>query len=145
MTDQPGYGAATRERPESDDRPIGEVFSAVTSDLSTLIRQEVALAKAELKRDVTAGVVGAAMFVVAGVFAFLAVILLLIAAAYGLVAAGLSPWLAFLVVAGALLLIGLLLALVGKSRLGKIGPPERTIRSSKETVAALKQRGSGPG
>jgi len=113
-----------------------------SKDLSTIVRSEVALAKAELKRDVTAGVVGAAMFVVAGVFAFLALILLLIAAAYGLVAAGLSPWLAFLIVAGALLLIGLLLALVGKSRLGKIGPPERTIRSSKETVAALKQRGS---
>ena len=30
MTDQTGYGAATRERPESDDRPIGEVFSAIT-------------------------------------------------------------------------------------------------------------------
>ena len=44
---------------------------------------------------------------------------------------------------GALLLIGALLVLVGKSRLGKIRPPERTIRTTKETVAALKQRG-GP-
>ena len=67
-------------------------------------------------------------------------ILLLIAAAYGLVAAGLSPWLAFLIVAGVLLLIGVILVLVGRSRLRKIKPPERAIRTSKETVAALKQR-----
>ena len=129
------------ERPGGE-RTLGQLVSDASKDLSTIVRSEVALAKAEVKRDVLAGVVGAALFVVAGVFAFLALILLLIAAAYGLVAAGLSPWLAFLIVAGALLLIGLLLALIGKSRLGKIGPPERTIRSSKETVAALKQRGS---
>ena len=142
----PGVGRAVGS-PETPggERTLGQLVADASKDLSTIVRSEVALAKAELKRDVTAGVVGAAMFVVAGVFAFLALILLLIAAAYGLVAAGLSPWLAFLIVAGALLLIGLLLALVGKSRLGKIGPPERTIRSSKETVAALKQRGSNAG
>ena len=46
------------------------------------------------------------MFVAAAVFAFLALILLLIAAAFGLVEAGLVPWLAFLIVAVVLLLIG---------------------------------------
>ena len=122
------------------ERTLGQLVADASKDLSTIVRSEIALAKAELKRDVQAGVVGAAMFVVAGVFAFLAVILLLIAAAYGLVAAGLSPWLSFLIVGGALLLVGLLLVLVGKSRLGKIAPPERAIRTSKETVAALKQR-----
>jgi hypothetical protein len=121
------------------ERTLGQLVADASKDLSTILRSEVALAKVELKRDVMAGAVGAGMFVVAGVFAFLALILLLIAGAYGLVAAGLARWLAFLIVGGALLLIGLLLALIGKSRLGKIGPPERTIRTSKETVAALKQ------
>jgi hypothetical protein len=127
------------------ERTLGQLVSDASKDLSTIVRSEVALAKAEVKRDVVAGAAGAAMFVVAGVFAFLALILLLIAAAYGLVAAGLSAWLAFLIVAGALLLIGLVLALVGKSRFGKVGPPERTIRSTKETVAALKQARSSDG
>lgn len=127
------------------ERTLGQLVSDASKDLSTIVRSEVALAKAELKRDATAGVVGAGLFVVAGVFAFLALILLLIAAAYGLVAAGLSAWLAFLIVGAALLVLGLLVALVGKSRLGRIKPPERTIRTSKETVATLKQRGSGPG
>ncbi|MFL6098693.1 MAG: phage holin family protein [Actinomycetales bacterium] len=122
------------------ERTLGQLVADASKDLSTIVRSEIALAKAELKRDVQAGVLGALMFVVAGVFALLALILLLIAAAYGLVAAGLSPWLAFLVVAVALLLVGAVLVLVGRSRLSKISPPERTIRTSRETVAALKQR-----
>ncbi|GAB3594432.1 phage holin family protein [Angustibacter peucedani] len=123
---------------EPTERTLGQLVADASHDLSTILRSEVALAKAELKADVQAAAIGAAMFAVAGVVAFLALILLLIAAAYGLVAAGLSPWLAFLVVAGVLLLVTVVLALVGKSRLSKAGPPERTIRTSRETVATLK-------
>ena len=137
----PGLGrpVGAPEKPGGE-RTLGQLVADASKDLSTIVRSEITLAKAELQRDIQVGVIGAAMFVAAGVFAFIALILLLIAAAYGLVAAGLSPWLAFLIVGGALLLVGLLLALVGKARLGKITPPERTIRTSKETVAALKQR-----
>lgn len=122
----------------STERTLGQLVADASRDLSTIVRSEVALAKAEIKKDVVAGVMGAAMFAVAGVVAFLALILLLIAAAYGLVAAGLAPWLAFLIVAGVLLLVSAVLMLVGKSRLSRVGPPERTVRTSKETVQALK-------
>lgn len=141
----PGVGRVVGQ-PESPggERTLGQLVADASKDLSSIVRSEVALAKAEVKRDVTAAAVGGAMFAVAGVFAFLALILLLIAAAYGLVAAGLSPWLAFLIVAVALLVIGAVCVLLGKSRLGKIGPPERTIRTTKETVAAIKPgRGDG--
>lgn len=138
----PGVGRATGSpQAGAEERTLGQLVADASKDLSTIVRSEVALAKAEVKRDVSAAALGAVMFVVAAVFAFLALILLLIAAAYGLVAAGLSPWLAFLIVGGALLLVGLLLILVGRSRLKKVKPPERTIRTTKETVAALKQRG----
>lgn len=120
------------------ERTIGQLVADASRDLSAIVRSEVALAKAEIKKDVVAGATGAALFAVAGVFAFLALILLLIAAAYGLVAAGLAPWLAFLIVAGALLLLGAILVLVARSRLKRIGPPERTVRTSKQTVEALK-------
>jgi hypothetical protein len=120
------------------ERTLGQLVADASRDLSTIVRSEVALAKAELKKDVVAGVMGAAMLVVAGVLAFLALILLLIAAAYGLVAAGLEAWLAFLIVAAVLLLLTGVLALIGKSRFSKIGPPERTVRTSKQTVEALK-------
>ena len=57
MTADPGYRPVPETRsdppPVGSDRPIGEVFSAVTADLSTLIRQEVALAKAEIRQSAT--------------------------------------------------------------------------------------------
>jgi fatty acid desaturase len=124
--------------PPQTERTIGQLVADASRDLSTIVRSEVALAKAELKKDVAAGAAGAAMFLVAGVLAFLALILLLIAAAFGLVAAGLDAWLAFLIVAVALLLVCGVLALVGRSRLSRVGPPERTVRTSRQTVEALK-------
>jgi hypothetical protein len=120
------------------ERTLGQLVADASRDLSTILRSEVALAKAELKSDVKAGATGVALFVAAGVLAFLALILLLIAAAFGLVAAGLDAWLAFLIVAAVLLLVTAILALVGKSRLSRVGPPERTARTSKQTVASLK-------
>jgi hypothetical protein len=138
-TSVPTTDQTTGTTPE---RTLGQLVSDASKDLSTILRSEVALAKAELKADAVAAGTGIAMFAVAGVVAFLALILLLIAAAYGLVAAGLAPWLSFLIVAVVLLVITGVLGLVGKSRLGRAGPPERTIRSSKKTVAALKDASS---
>lgn len=133
MTDQRTAAVA-----DGQERTIGQLVSDASRDLSDIVRSEIALAKAELRDDVKAGAVGAGMFVAAGVLAFLAVILLLIAAAYGLVAAGLSPWLAFLLVAVALLVIGGVAGLVGVRQVKRIGPPERAIRTSKQTVEVLK-------
>lgn len=129
--------AGSRPMPDGE-RTIGQLVADASQDLSTILRSEVALAKAELQADVKAAAIGGAMFAVAGVVAFLALILLLIAAAYGLVALGLAPWLAFLVVAVVLLVITGVLALVGKSKVSRAGPPERTLRTTKETVATLK-------
>jgi hypothetical protein len=120
------------------ERTLGQLVADASRDLSTIVRSEVALAKAELKQDMAAGVAGAALLLAAGVVAFLALILLLIAAAFGLVAAGLDAWLAFLIVAAVLLVVTAVLALIGKSRLSRVGPPKRTVRTSKQTVEALK-------
>jgi len=117
---------------------LGALFVAASRDLSSLIRSEIELAKAELRSDVRNGAAGGAMFGAAGFLGVVAFVLLLIAAAYGLVAAGLHPALAFLVVAVLLLLVAGVLAFVGKKAVAKVGPPERTIRTSKETAAFLK-------
>jgi uncharacterized membrane protein len=121
------------------ERTLGQLVADATHDISSIMRSEIALAKAEIGADAKKARAGAAMFAVAGFFAFLALILLLIAAAYGLVAAGLAPWLAFLIVAGVLLVIGAILVLVGKGAVTKIkGKPERTIKSAQDTIAAIK-------
>ena len=69
-----------------------------------------------------------------------ALITLVIAAGYGLVAAGLAAWLAFLVVTGGLLLIAVLLSLVAVFQLKRIKPPEKAIRSTRRTLAAVRGR-----
>jgi hypothetical protein len=122
----------------AEERTLGQLVAQASDDLSGIVRAEIALAKAELRGDVKNAALGGGLFGAAGYLGLLASILLVIAAAYGLVAAGLSPWLAFLIVAVVLLLIAGVLALVGKSRLSKLGPPERTIRSAQATIAAVK-------
>ena len=117
---------------------LGALFADASRDLSLLVHSEIELAKTEITRDLKNGAAGGAMFGAAGFAAVLAVILLSVAAAYGLVAAGLHPGWAFLVVAGVYLLAALVLALVGKRAVSKVGPPQRTIRTSKETAAFLK-------
>jgi len=126
-----------------EERTLGQLVADATADISEIVRAELALAKAELAQGAKNGAVAGGLFGAAGYLAFLSVILLVISAAYGFVALGLSPWLAFLLVAVALLLIAALLGLIGKSRISRIGPPERTIRSTKEALAAVKP-GSTP-
>ena len=123
------------------ERTLGQLVADATHDISSIMRSEIALAKAEIGADAKKAGAGAAMFAVAGVLAFLALILLLIAAAYGLVAAGLPPWLSFLIVAGVLLVVGTILAFVGKGAVAKInGKPERTVKNAQDTIAAIRTR-----
>ena len=123
---------------QEPEQTLGALFADASRDLSSLVHSEIALAKAEVRREVKNGITGGAMFGAAGFLVVLAVILLSIAAAYGLVAAGLHPGWAFLIVAGAYLLVAVVLALAGKQAVSKVGPPTRTIRTSKETAAFLK-------
>ena len=117
---------------------VGQLVANASRDLSALVRNEIKLAQAELKRSAQAAGIGAGMFAVAGLLAFFALILLTIAAAYGLVAAGLHPALAFLIVAGAFLLIAGLLVFVGLRQIKKAKGPKRAIETSKESVEQLK-------
>ena len=134
-----------------DDRPvgapertIGQLVADATKDVSELVRYEVALAKAEITADVKNGALGGAMFAVAGVFGFVAFVFLGVTVAYALVeGAGWPVWLSFLVVAVAMLAVAGALAAVGLGRLKQVGPPERTIRTSKDTVAAIKAAATG--
>jgi hypothetical protein len=122
----------------AEERTLGQLVADASQDLSELVRYEVALAKAEIAADVKRGVKAGGLFAVAGFLGLLALITLVIAAGYGLVAAGMSAWLAFLVVTGSLLLLAGLLSLVGILLIRRIKPPERTIRSTRKTIAAVR-------
>lgn len=135
--------ADTARSAYDDEQTLGGLLANASRDFSTLVRSEIELAKSEIKVDVKNGVMGGAMFGAAAFLGVLALILLLISAAYGLVAAGLPRAVAFLVVAVVLLIIAGVLVLVGKKAVSRVGPPERTIRTSKDTAAFLKSPRSG--
>ena len=135
--------ATAPRRDSSGEETLGALIATASRDLSALVRSEIELAKAELRVDVKNGATGGAMFGAAAFLGVLVVILLSIAAAYGLVALGLHPGLAFLAVALFYLLVAGVLVLVGKRTVSKVGPPERTIRTSKDTAAFLKSPRSG--
>jgi hypothetical protein len=131
----------TTGRPAPGTQPeetLGALFATASRDLSTLVRSEVELAKTEIRQDVKNGVTGGAMFGAAAFLGLLAVIMLSIALAQGLVELGVVPWLAYLIVTVLYLLLAGALAFIGKRAVSKVGPPERTIRTSKETAAFLK-------
>jgi hypothetical protein len=126
-----------------DEPTVGQLVANASKELSSLVRSEVELAKTELKKTAVAAGTGAGMFGAAAFLALLAVILLSISAAYGLTAAGLHPAIAFLNVAGAVLLIGAILVFIGMRALKGAKGPERTIETSKQSVEALKAIGKG--
>jgi hypothetical protein len=135
-------------RPETGTQPdesLGALIATASRDLSALVRGEIELAKSELRQEAKNGAKGGAMFGAAAFLSLLAVILLSIALAEGLIELGVVPWLAFLMVTVFYLLVAGVLVLVGKRAVSKVGPPERTIRTSKETAAFLKNPLSGNG
>jgi len=127
----------------AEERTLGQLVAQASDDLSGIVRAEIALAKAELRADMKNVAVGGGLFGAAGYLGLLASITAVITIAYALVAAGLRAWLAFLIVTVVLLIIAGILALIGRSRIKKVSPPERTIRSTKEAIAAVKPGHNG--
>jgi len=125
------------------ERTLGQLVADATRDLSEIVRAEVALAKAELAEDARNGAMAGGMFGAAGYLALVSSVTAVIAAGYGLTAAGLPPWAAFLVITGALLLLAALLVLIGRSRVRRMGPPKRAIRSSRATMEAVRPGSRG--
>jgi hypothetical protein len=130
-----------RAAPAPDEPTIGRLVADTSRHLSSLIRAEIALAKSELKVSVTAGGVGLALIAVAGLLAVLAVILGSFAAAYFLAKIpNLDVAWGLLIMFGLYLLLAGVLALLALRRFKKVKPPERTIETTKDTVAALRHR-----
>lgn len=129
---------STVDEPRTDDPTIGRLVADASRDISALVQSEIALAKSELRFSVKAGGIGAGMFVVAGFLGLLITVMVSIAGAYFLVMAGLDPAWAFLIVAGAYLVLIVLLLIVGVVLIKKVKAPTKTIASAKEIPAALK-------
>ncbi|MET9291659.1 phage holin family protein [Streptomyces sp. NPDC003077] len=122
---------------EGTDRSLGQLVAAATAEMSALVHDEIALAKAELRQDAKRAGIGGAAFAVAGVLGVFALPVLSFAAAYGIHNLGLGLAWSFLIVGGAFIVLAGLIALMAVSKLKQIKKPEKSISSAKETAAVL--------
>lgn len=132
--------APTQDRQEM---AIGQLVAKATADVSLLLRQEVALAKLELKKDAVAAGKGAGLLGAAAALSLFAGLFLSIALAYALgrifnLGSG------FLLVGVLYLLLAAVLGFVGYKSLKKVGPPTKTIETVKDDIAWAKHPTSVP-
>ncbi|MDT0456786.1 phage holin family protein [Streptomyces sp. NBC_00400] len=124
---------------DGTDRSLGQLVATATAEMSALVHDEIALAKAEFRQDAKRAGIGSAAFMVAGALALFALPVLSFAAAYGIHNLGLGLAWSFLIVGGAFLVLAGLLALIAMAKMKKIKKPERSISSAKETAAVLQK------
>ncbi len=122
---------------EGQTRPsIGELLADVSEDFTTLLRQEVELAKAEMRQSATRAGKGAGMFAGAGVGGHMVLLFVSIAIWWGIGDSIGHGWSALAVAAG-WLLITAALALLGRSELRAVqGVPQTTATVKKIPAAA---------
>jgi Putative Actinobacterial Holin-X, holin superfamily III len=117
---------------------VGELLSEVSRDTSTLMRQEVDLAKAELKESASRAGKGAGLFGGAGMAGVLALVFLSVALWWGLGYLMGNAWSA-VVVAIIWGVVALILALVGKREIESISGMPNTVDTLKEIPETLKR------
>jgi putative Mn2+ efflux pump MntP len=137
-----------RDERAKDDRSLGQLLKELTSETTTLLKQEVDLAKTEMSEKASRVGTNLGSLAVGGGVAFLGALALLAAAIYGLtsildqfLSLGVAVWLAPLI-------IGLILAAVGYSLVKKALEtlkresltPQKTTESLQENKAWLKQK-----
>lgn len=125
----------------SDDRSLGQLFGDLSRQLSTLIRQEITLARTEMTSRIGSAGRGAAMVGVGGALAYAGLLVFLAAVALVLIEAGITPWLAVLIVAIVTLAIGGALAAYGRSEIARTDlTPRRTIETIQDDAEWAKER-----
>jgi uncharacterized membrane protein YqjE len=127
--------------PLQPDKSIGELFGELTADLGHLFRQEVQLAKTEAREEMQRVGQGLGMVAAAAISALLALTLISFAAAWWLDKA-MDRGLAFALVAVFWIIVGAVLASVGKKRLAAAKPLPQTVDTLKEDVRWAKAQTS---
>ena len=129
------------EHPESYDRPAGDLLKDLMADVSALVRQERELARVEMKEKTKIYAGASAMMIVGAILALLA-IGVLTACIILAIDLALPAWLAALIVGVAYLVIAGIVILVGRAQLKRAGKPmpEQTIETIKEDVSWARQQ-----
>jgi len=134
--DSPGVGPAPAGRAE-DHRSLGTLVSDIGQDLSTLFRQEVALAKAEAKQSATQAGTGISLFVGAAIGGLLFLVFISVATWWALGGAIGRGW-SGVIVAVVWAIVAVVLALAGRAEMKKIRGLPDTVDTVKRVPPALK-------
>ena len=130
--------------PAGDDQSLGDLVALAAKDVSQLIRYEIDLAKSELKGDVQRIGLAGALGGMAAFVACLVLVLLSIALAFGLVALGIYPWAAFLIVAGVYVLFAALVLGIAYLRVRRLSGLSKTRKTVTEGLELLRPEGQHP-
>jgi uncharacterized membrane protein YqjE len=136
LTAQPN-GKSPVGRHKSEPK-VGQLVADISADLSTLLHGEIELAKLELKSSVKNAGVGVGFFGAALALLVFSLTFGLIALAEGLAATGLYRWLSYLIVFALLLIVVGVLVFMGIRKVKRVKAPDRTIATSRDTVAYLR-------
>lgn len=115
---------------------LGALVKDATTQVSTLVRAEIELARTELTQSIKQGVVGAVFFVVAGVIGLFSLFFfwLMVGEVLDI---WLPRWLAFVIVFVAMLVMAGLLVVLGIRKVKKVRKPEKTIAELNATKQSL--------
>jgi hypothetical protein len=127
------------------ERSLGQLVASATAEMSALVHDEIALAKAEIRQDVKRGAIGGAAGVAAATVLLFSLPMLSFALAYGI-----NTWTGghngdggwnlvwcFLLSFAANVLLAGLLGLLAYAKFKKVKPPEKSIASAKQTASVL--------
>jgi uncharacterized membrane protein YqjE len=128
------------QRSDLRDEPAKDLLKQVSEEAQSIARNEVKLAKAELSEKAKDVGVGAGMLGGAGYMAALASVALMLCLIFAL-ATVVAAWLAALIVTIVFAAIAGVLALAGRTRIKKAGPPlpEQSVESVKQTIETVKE------
>lgn len=130
---------ARRPGLRTDDRSLGDLLGELADETTTLVKQEIALAKTEIREDLRTAGKNAGTIAAGGAVAYTGLITLVFGLAL-LLGTFMPDWLAFLLLGLVVAFVGYGLAQKGFTTLKEMDKkPERTIKTLKEDKEWLKQ------
>lgn len=127
---------ATRD----EDASIGSLLKQLAREIPMLFTKELALAKAEMRENLRATKAGVAAVATGGAVMLAGLIVLLMAAVYGL-SNVLAPWLSALIIGAAALIVGWLMVTAGKKQFDVDAlKPDHTINTLQKDADAIRGR-----
>ena len=122
---------------------VGTLVQSAMADMSTLIRSEVELAKAEIGRSAKKAGISVGLFAVAGVLLAFAGVYFFISVAEFLTWLGLTRWLSYLIVTAGLVVVAVVAGLIGRRMLKRVEKPERTLETLSDLPEVLHREAPG--